>query len=163
MNEIGIAIISALLGIFGSYIAARQKFRDDLQAKYDESLRNDRVAAYKQLWALTKTLALYARPEPVTGNKLKELSIALREWYFEVGGIFLTDNSRDAYFKLQKKIKSLLEIRQADLARELDEPTFEEVRKLSSDLRTNLSSDLRSRRQPEFKASDEEQRLELTN
>jgi hypothetical protein len=150
MSEIGVALISALLGIIGSYFAARQKFRDDLQAKYDESLRNDRLAAYKELWALTKTLPLYARTEPVTGNTLWEMAIALRNWYFDKGGIFLTDNSRDAYFDLQKKIKSVVEDPQADLTRELDGPTFKAVRELSSNLRTNLSSDLRSRKQPEF-------------
>ncbi len=150
MNEIGIAVISALLGVFGSYLAARQKFRDDLQAKYDESLRNDRLKAYKNLWALTKTLPLYARTEAVTGHKLKEMAIDLRKWYFEDGGIFLTDNSREAYFELQKKIQKVLKNQQADLTAELDDGTFEAVRKLGSKLRTNLSSDLRSRKQPEL-------------
>ena len=142
-------LITGLFGMFATYIAARHKFRDDLQAKYDESLHDHRVTAYQGLWTLTEVLAKYARPERLTLNRLTKLTADLRDWYFKTGGLFLTDNSRDAYFDLQDAITAEIANKHpADW--ELTGDPFERIRKKGSDVRTSLSSDLRSRKQPQF-------------
>ena len=153
MKEYGLSMITliagALVGFLSTYATARQKFRDDLQAKFNEGLHQSRVTTYQQLWALLEVLAKYARPHPVTPQLLRTLAGNLRKWYFEVGGLFLTDDSRDAYFALQDAIVIELAKGGAD-HHELDDDSFEAIRKTGSNLRTSLSSDLRSRKQPEI-------------
>lgn len=163
MKEYVIAVITAmgggLVGMFATYLSAgrkfrddleanKQKFRDDLQTKFNESLHNTRVTSYQELWKRLEVLAKYARPAPVTPHRLRKLSEDLRKWYFEVGGLFLTDNSRDAYFALQDAIVDQLAKSNRD-DHELSNNEFEAIREIGSNLRTNLSADLRSRKQPD--------------
>ena len=151
MKEIVIPMISliagGLVGIVGTYISAKQKFRDDLQAKYDETLHNTRISTYQKLWERLQVLAKYARPKPVTPNHLRQLAVDLREWYFKIGGLFLTDQSRDSYFAVQDAIVDELKKGRAG-DEELDSHSFEAIRKKGSKLRTSLSDDLRSRMPP---------------
>ena len=151
-------LVGGVVGILGTLITARQKyyadlqanqqkFRDDLQARYDQTLHDHRIKAYQALWQRLEVLALYARPEPVTSACLKQLAAELRQWYFHTGGLFLTDNSRDAYFALQIAIKAEIE-KQQPQDKELEDPAFETIRTKGSALRTSLSSDLNSRKQP---------------
>jgi hypothetical protein len=95
-----------------------------------------------------QVLAKYARPEPVTASRLRKLAEELRGWYFEVGGLFLSDDSRDRYFDLQDAIVDELKKKRDDENQELDHASFEAIRKKGSTLRTSLSSDLRSRNAP---------------
>ena len=142
-------VVGALVGIISTYISAKQKFRDDLQAKFNESLHQSRVNTYQKLWEQLQVLAKYARPYPVTHHRLRKLAEDLRKWYFEVGGLFLTDNSRDAYFALHDSIVAEL-AKKIPEDQELSDPSFETIREKGSALRTNLSADLRSRSQPEI-------------
>jgi uncharacterized surface anchored protein len=142
-------VAGALVGIISTYLSAKQKFRDDLQAKFNESLHESRVTSYQKLWEQLQVLAKYARPRPVTPERLRTLAEDLRTWYFEVGGLFLTDNSRNAYFALQDAIVTELAKKHPE-NRELVGAVFEEIRQKGSNLRTNLSTDLRSRRQPDI-------------
>jgi hypothetical protein len=43
-------IITAGIGILGTYLAAIQKYRKDLEAEFDKNLRSDRIKAYTNLW-----------------------------------------------------------------------------------------------------------------
>lgn len=148
MKEILILAAGGLVGIVATYLTARQKFRDDLQARYDETLHNTRIGTYQDLWGRMQVLAKYARPEPVTPSRLRRLAEELRAWYYEVGGLFLSDNSRDRYFDLQDAIVAELKKDHADEDKDLDNDSFEAIREQSSTLRTSLSSDLRSRNAP---------------
>jgi len=53
-------------------------------------------------------LAKYARPKELTFEGLETLTLSLRKWYFQKGGLFLSDNSRDRYFELQDAIRDVL-------------------------------------------------------
>lgn len=149
MKDVLIPILTLLFGVFATYVSARRKFRDDLQAQYDKTLHESRMASYKILWAHLEVLAKYARLKPVTHDSLTELASHLRDWYFKHGGLFLTDNSRESYFALQDAIVAEFK-NQHSVSEELSETAFETIRRKGSDLRTSLCTDLRSRRQPEF-------------
>ena len=140
-------VAGGLVGMMATYVSAKQKFREDLQAKYDETLHNTRIDTYQKLWSQLQVLAKYARPEVVTPKRLNQLAGELRKWYFETGGLFLTDSSRFAYEAVQKAIVAELEKNEA-ADKELDGPALETIWKIGSNLRTALSNDLRSRRQP---------------
>jgi hypothetical protein len=63
--------------------------------------------------------------------------------------MFLTDRSRDAYFTLQVALSEHLAKypwHAGTEEKELDQPAFENIRKLGSDLRTALVLDLGTRR-----------------
>lgn len=138
-------VVTALFGL----IANRQKFREDLQSKYDSIIHNQRTAVYLPLWKDLEALARYAPPEPVTPNKLKELSRTLREWFFRTGGLFLSNDSRRAYLDLQEEITVQLSHKRA-ADQELDKKSLKQVHDKASALREQLSKDVGSRKSAQF-------------
>ncbi len=145
-----ISIISGLVGAFITYILAILKLRKELEIKYDTNLRDKRIPEYKELWKLLEDLAKYARPKQLTVDDLHKLTASLRQWYFEEGGIFLSDSSRDTYFALQEAIKEVLAGRSQAPESEIDEPTYEMLRAKGSALRTALTRDVGTRKAPKL-------------
>ena len=91
-NSAVAAIVAGIFGIVGGFFSAFLKIRYDLRGEYDKDLRNKRLVAYQALWQELQPLAFYSPPFPVTYNTVSELSAALRRWYYEVGGLFLSSN-----------------------------------------------------------------------
>lgn len=115
-----------------------------LTSQIDLDLREKRLTVYKDLWQMTGILTLWPRTQGVTYGKLQEFSLSLQNWYFTQGGMFLSESSRDAYGKVQEGIEKL-----ADQAAqtELSADHYDDVRELCSKLRSELVSDIESRRQ----------------
>lgn len=154
LEAIVIAVVGAVLGMMGTYWAGRQtreldmqKFRQDMRAEYDRTLRSNRIDQYKTLWRLTGLLPQYARDEAVTYAAVHQLSIALRKWYFEKGGMFLTDGSRDTYFAVQGKISEVLAAvpESAWPHTVLPPEVYESVRVKCSSLRSQMVKDVGTR------------------
>ncbi len=154
MNEITIPIITGLVSFVSAailtYLGTRTKIRLDLEAEYDKDLRKARIDPYSKLWSSLQPLAKYSRPGPVTLQALSDLSVEMRRWYFDVGGIYLSEKSRPAYFTLQETIRRKIIDPQFQSKKdlELDEKTFESVRIKGSELRAALAWDIGSRRTP---------------
>jgi hypothetical protein len=146
-----VAIITGVLGILGTYLSAVLKFRKDLEAKYDIDLRDKRIEVYKELWKRLQPLAKYSPPGPFTFNKVQELLADLRSWYFEVGGLFLSERSRDAYFALLDKMEEVLKYPTFQPNEVLSDDVREEIRQKSSTLRTQLAKDVGTRQESRFK------------
>jgi hypothetical protein len=130
-------IVAAITGLL-SYRSARWSLRKDLEV----DLRRQRLEAFKALWALSEPLAKYGRTGPaakVTPASMEKLSGDLRHWYFAQGGMFLTDQSRDAYFSFQDALQEVIQ-GAADMSKELDEEARERIREPGSTLRTSLRS-----------------------
>jgi hypothetical protein len=147
-------IVGAVVGSVGSYLGLYWKIRKELEAEYDKDLREERLTAYKALWALTQPLAKYARPEPITPGRLRKLSDDLRQWYFETGGIFLSESTRDEYFALQEELKARIAAHGADLSKSLTENDYATARKKGSRLRTAITIDVGTRRKPMIQEGD---------
>ena len=128
-----------------AYVTAAKVCRD-LESAYDISLRTDRLATYRELWAALQPLAKYARPGPVTYRVLGSLIDELRRWYFHTGGIFLSSGARAAYFALMDELREVLAKAPNDPSRELDFAAFQMLRELGSDLRTAMVEDVQTRR-----------------
>ena len=118
----------------------------DLQAEADKDLRNQRLQVYEDLWKLLPVLARYDRPKPLNTGTLQELTAAMRDWYFDKGGLFLTEESRPAYFKLKDAIAEALESLKDQPEKELDEPQVRSLVESASDLRTRLANELGTRK-----------------
>ncbi len=137
-------VVAVLTAIFG-LLTNRQKFREDLQAKYDANIHQQRTAVYLPLWKQLELLARFAPPEPVTTRRLNDLSTTLREWFFNTGGLFLSDDSRHAYLELQMSIVRFVS-KHGISDQELDERLLETIQEKTTVLRAHLSKDIGSRK-----------------
>jgi hypothetical protein len=142
-----IGILGALLGAATTYLVAVLKLRKELEYRYDTDLRDKRIPQYLELWKLLEVLAKYARPREVTCDDLRTLATSLRQWYFEKGGLYLSERSRGAYFALQDAIKTELDSKPSP-GGEVISGTFEALRTRGSDLRTALTRDVGTRKAP---------------
>jgi hypothetical protein len=163
-----LAAVVALIGvIFGAYIGTRRRIRAELEGQYDADLRKLRLQAYPKLWATTEPFALYGREPGWTypdRDALQKLSRALRRWYFQTGGLYLSAEARDAYFQLQESLEAIASSKrwQPDdsVPGQIDAADFEALREMSSWLRTAVTYDVGTRRRfslaPAWAAEDAE-------
>jgi hypothetical protein len=149
-SSIAIAIITGLFGVVSgalvAYLGAILKFRKELEAEYDKDLRNKRIESYKELWKNLELLARYDRPGPLTPETLKDLSVAMREWYFEVGGLFLSEEARKTYFDLKQSLKNLIDDPTYHGHEPLGEDGSKVILREASLLRARLTQDVGTRR-----------------
>jgi len=142
-----VSVVSGLVGLVASYFGIQWKIKKDLEAQFDASLRELRLVAYKRLWSLLEPLAVFARQGLPRQNELKDLSSVLRGWYFEEGGLYLSESARDSYFRLQRALRALSSSDRWSIAgmETLDADTFEHLRRIGSRLRTMLTLDVGTR------------------
>ena len=128
----------------------RQRLTQELRAQYDTDLRQHRLSAYEKLWQNTGRFPLYARSEPVTRESAQQFAVELRKWYFDTGGIYLTDGSKNAYFAVQGAVEKVLESHPMDVPPDTELPPddYESVRAACSTLRSKLVSDVGTRKNP---------------
>jgi hypothetical protein len=125
-------------------LASRQR----IEVEYDIALRKHRIEAYQALWKILEPLAHYSPPSAVTYAVARDLSQALRSWYFEVGGLFLSEGSREAYFDLQKGLGGVIKEPLEDAHVPLGPQRFERLRAVASRLRTASTRDVATRVKP---------------
>ncbi len=111
----------------------------------DAELRTQRTKAYAVLWCMTGKLPQWPRDEKLQYSDLPALSEHLRDWYFQTGGIYLSGSARQVYSTVQEAIQVVLASRKTGL---VETPDYESIRKACSALRTELTKDLLSRREP---------------
>jgi hypothetical protein len=149
-NTVLAAIIGAVIGVLGTYLSAILKYRQDLRAEYDKDLREKRIPEYKCLWRWTELFPKYAHTKEVTYQDVQALSVNLRDWYFRNGGMFLSDRSKDAYFAVQDALTKTTEKTNQNMTAPIDPVTYEMLRKKCSSLRTELTGDVGTRKEPEL-------------
>jgi hypothetical protein len=137
---LGSAVLGALTGI----LTTSWKARKDLESEYDISLRKDRTEVYRDLWKRLETLAFYAAPS-VTYEDAGKLTRSLRQWYFQQGGLFLSEGTREPYFDVQKALEGILDQERETDGAELDEASLRLLRELASRLRTSMTEDVETR------------------
>lgn len=122
--------------------------RKQREATVNDSLRSERLPAYKALWSYLEPLAKYARPRPFTIAEAAKLSEAMRHWYFQEGGIYLSERCRQTYFALQEALQAVLKVKEFkdNPDQEIVGRRFEFIRKKSSSLRATMAEDLGTRR-----------------
>lgn len=138
-------LIPAFVGAATGAIATAYKSRKDLELQYDIKLREERIEAYKQLWTELERLAYYAPAETeLTHGAVRELAGALRKWYFETGGLLMSEATREAYFDLQRALRSVGNAH-VRAGHPLEDPTAKAVKQLGSRLRTTTTDDVATR------------------
>jgi len=142
-----VAIVALLVGQKGfdalvGNALARSGWLRELRSDVDLELRRSRAEPYMELWRVTRCLPLWPRAADVTREDMTALSCNLREWYFNGGGMWLSAESRRAYEVLQTRLQDFAGKR-GPLAE------YDEIRVLCSQLRSDLTADLSSRRPPQ--------------
>jgi hypothetical protein len=148
MSEFVTTVLGAGLGLLTGVVLALLGSRQRLEVEYDIELRKHRIEAYQALWKILEPLAYYSPPSAVTYAVASDLSQALRSWYFEVGGLFLSEGSREAYFDLQKGLGGVIKEPLDARYRPLGARRFERLRSLASTLRTASTQDVATRVKP---------------
>lgn len=115
-------VLATLVTAFVTYSVASWKVRQELEIDNDKNLRDHRITAYKKLWGLLKPLAKYPEPDALGQSNVKQIAVALRDWYFDEGGLFLSEIAREEYFNLQDGLKILLQKQQGTWPSDIEEP-----------------------------------------
>jgi hypothetical protein len=149
-HELTVAIITGVLGLISgavvAYLGAVVKYRKELEAEFDKELRKERIRTYPELWRHLELLARYDRPAPLDVTHLHELSVSMRKWYFETGGIFLSEQTRDSYFDLKERLRLRRSYRGPEGDGDPGEAKAQELVRAASLLRAHLTRDLGTRR-----------------
>jgi hypothetical protein len=137
----------AAVGIASAGIGAIINGSLATRAKVNEELREARLKVYPPLWKLTSQFSQWPRT-PTTYGDLFTAHSALRDWYYTVGGLYLSENARERYGDVQKLVAAHLTKRSPERNDErLPDLVYDDLRKTCSSLRTALTEDLESRRQ----------------
>jgi hypothetical protein len=148
-------IITFITSIVVAYATAKYQTEIAAQSKFDESLRETRYEVYKALWKKTGLLPLWPRAEDVTYRALHDRSGEMRDWYFSVGGIYLSRASQKVYRDAQTKVHEVLAKHKDDYDGILAKDEYDAVQEKYSALRTALTKDVSSRRNaPDYLTDD---------
>ena len=103
-----------------------------------------------KLWPILKDMARYSAPKPVDRQLVKEISEAMRDWYFDKGdAIYLSRESRVPYFELKGTMQYIIDNplilnNDGTLTREW----VKTLHRQATDLRASLSDDVGTRQEP---------------
>ena len=90
----------------------RLKTNQSLQVEYDQDLRKRRIDSYIALWSYTMPLARYPEPGPLPYKRAGQLATTFRNWYFNGGGLFMSERTRNVYFAFQDALKIVAQKRE---------------------------------------------------
>jgi hypothetical protein len=145
MNELVGIVVAAAVGAGSGIFTTSWKTRKDLESQYDIDLRKLRIEAYSALWKELEPLAYYSPSSPLTYGALHRLSETLRDWYFQKGGLVLSERTRAPYFHLQQALTQLPGGPAREAHVKLDAETAAIVKALASRLRTSTTEDVATR------------------
>jgi hypothetical protein len=110
-----------------------------------KTLWEKRYESYKKMFFLSGILPLYPEKAKVTYDELFKASEDMRDWYFKEGaGLILSNKCRDFYFDLQKRIQTSVTVRKDNLMQSITDE-YDDIQKMLSNLRTEMTNDLMSR------------------
>jgi hypothetical protein len=142
-------LVAAVIGVVIGAVAAWLKAVLAIREKANEELRSLRIAAYPIGYQLTAPLSLWP-PASMNYDELFQLNLALRQWYFTSGGLYLSARSRDRYGDMKQLICAYLDDK-ADgaglSAVELPRDAYDDLTTTARAFRNALAEDLETRRQ----------------
>lgn len=146
MDTILINTLSAIGGALLTAVGILVKSAFDQRTKIDETVLNERRELYKKLWAKSKLLPKWPRAHDISYAKLHSLSEELRDWYFMEGGIYLSEQAREAYGNAQESLCLATKGKNNSFSDVITDDEYDRLANSFSALRTELTSDLHSRK-----------------
>lgn len=105
-NSILLGLLGGVVGaLSSSYLARRAR-----QGAIDQATHEKRLCAYSKLIKATSPLALYfpgcgkESIGPLDAGACQAMGREMSEWYFDGGGLLLSTEARDAYFRLTRAL-----------------------------------------------------------
>lgn len=155
-TEVIASVLGALGGLASGTVAAWATLRakrldkvvEELKlwvSAYDTTLLEQRLKHYQTLWEMTERTSRRHISE-LDAKGASDLADALTEWYYRNGGIVLSGQARDAFFRARNTLEAQIS--------EKERWQVEIVNSFSS-LRTALCEDLNSRRGPTLRFREE--------
>jgi hypothetical protein len=127
-----------VLAAVSSWLSGREQAADDV--------RSARLGAYPAVWRRTSVVSRWPRTNAGPSDLL-DLHLDLRRWYYESGGLFLSERARARYGDLQAILEAYLGLAEQWTEPELPHAAYDDVMEIASRFRTALTEDLESRRQ----------------
>jgi hypothetical protein len=144
--ELVTTIISGLVGAFTGLLAAYVKNRIDYQHEIRSDLWNKRYNAYTKIWKMTQAIPRWPKNDSLTYQQLVDLSVGFQEWYFNDGGILLSESGREKYGTMQEGITNILNHQKTERSSPVNEPDYNSALASCSQFRTAITSELLSRK-----------------
>ena len=94
------------------------QLRETLTQRFNQSELQDLCFFYEELYRILKPFARYDLPETITIDTLKHITVAMRDWYFDAGGLYLTERARGPYFELKAAILNVTDRKAPDSKQE---------------------------------------------
>ena len=98
------AATAALIAVLNGYLTSK--------ARVVEVVRERRIDCYPRVWLMTSMMSVWPR-SVLTQGDLNGLYFALRRWYYETGGMYLSENASARYRDLQGLLARILSNLQA--------------------------------------------------
>jgi hypothetical protein len=140
------AIIAGAVSLLISTVVAAWSQRKKLESDYDVALRTERLTEYRKLWQIMEPIGWYGKHE-ITSETAKKLLADIDHWYFEGGGLFLSDVSYQSFEELQRALDKY-------------DDMPEHLRPVGSKLRTALAYDIGGRKRPLLRPRVRQEELE---
>jgi hypothetical protein len=115
------------------------------RSKVSEELREQRLKAYPEVWKQTSAFSRWPR-NGVDHAELARFHRELRRWYYEVGGLYMSEHARARYGDMQELVGAYCDHGDGSPAA-LEPHAYDALMKACSTFRTALTEDLESRRQ----------------
>ena len=125
-------------GVIGGFVTTYFDYRKQII----HEVWKKRFEQYKKLWAISGNLPKWPKDDALTFKKLHNICIALKNWYFNDGGLLLSKKSRDYYELLQEGLVTHADRESEEI---IPDSIYKIVRQLFSDLRKQMTKDLSSR------------------
>lgn len=108
----------------------------------DNDMLARRRSAYTELWRILKPFARYDLPTPITPAVLKQVTVQMRDWYFDIGGLLLSEHCRIPYFEFKDMLMEYLSNPNRPADAPFDEAAVHELIEEASRLRASLRKDI---------------------
>jgi hypothetical protein len=139
------AVAGGVVGAVTSYLQVRRSYRLGI----DKELRDARLNAYARVWSALKPLSTH-RDRPPSPREVRRLVSNLTDWYYDVGGLYLTSQSQPAFVELVGQLKKAAPRAAEQQDTPVDTAIHEDLYVLGSRFRSHLTLDLRSRDEAAF-------------
>jgi hypothetical protein len=116
-----VAVLSLVLSAYALYVT-RKTASGEIHARFVERIVDKRIASYPELWHITSEAYRKSEggdEEDFTAAWASRFLQLLWDWYYTQGqGIFMNEDSRNAFFELQFALKEFDPCQGRDLVKE---------------------------------------------
>lgn len=144
------SIVGSIVAAFvTAYVTTVYKLRQEHVLDIDKDLRDSRVNEFKKPWQALNVLSQHA--DPPTYAQLDSALLSLTDWYYEIGGIYLTKHSQPAFVRCASGIRDVAAVGPSvDRSVRIHPKAHKLLFDLGSSFRTQMTLDLGSRFESEF-------------